>query len=119
MRGPSPLAAYSLIRWLINSWRTTRTETSLIFTMTTCVGTFSSGWLIKTRSRNIGKLLEAASMYTGKSFSNIKQKGVTTSLWRLSRTNQLALKGSGQLNRSGEKSLEQHSQTEDSSQSRR
>src|ERR1051325_7226899 len=87
-------------------------------TTTTCAEIFSSGCLPRVRSRNTGRRQGAGSTSTERGSFNTKPRDVTTSRWRQLRTKLLHRSRSGRQNRSGETSLEQHSQTSDTPESR-
>ena len=70
------------------------------------------------RSRNIGKLLAAVNMFTARACSNTRPRGATTFHSKRSSTRRRTPRGNGQRSRAGERSLEPHSQTDDTPQSR-
>ena len=99
----------------IEDWqyKTSRTSTTTI-----CAEISSDSWPTKTRRRSIGKPLVAASMSMAKAFFSGKRQDVTTLHSKQLNTKPPNPSGNGLRSRNGGRSLEPHSQTDDTPDSR-
>ena len=94
------------------------TATSPISTTTTCAEIFLGGWRIRMKSKSGGVRRAVANGSGVRACSSTRQSARTTSPLMRLLTKCPSRNGSGRRSRSGEKSLDQHSLTEDTVQAR-
>jgi SMODS and SLOG-associating 2TM effector domain family 4 len=107
-----------LTRWRISLSKTMNIARSPTCITTSCVAISLTGWQHRTKNRNIGKLREAVHMFTERGFFSTRRSAATTLRLRPSHMKSPTPNANGRPNKNGEKSLEPHTQTDDTPQSR-